>query len=468
MSRNEQRKEELLARISRSLLALMLIWSPLLLGSNRLIFWLLNGLVAAVTLGFFLASEWRSRSMTNGSWTLPAILFVLLALPAIWMGVQLLPGFPEGIRHPVWAGVPAVPGRITIDARQTQIALVWWLTLAVVFVALRIGMSPRKTFILMNIMLLTTVAVALFGFANGHFGWNSVGLMPKTAYQGWLTGTFVNRNTAASIFSIGIMVAAALTLQTYSNAHGDLRQHSVFAWILGVIGSPAALYAGAGCVLLIALLLTGSRAGIASCMAGAVAAAFLSPVPKRYGWRFMLGGFIAAALMSVIAFRALADRILQAPDSSIVRLSLFKEAIAAIFDRPLLGHGGGTYQSVEPLYHRADTPSALIWNHAHSTYLEAAVGMGLPVTLAWLALAGWLLLRMWNVGRLLPGIMPATFAATSVIVTEGIHAVVDFSLQVQAIALYAACLVGLAIGEIMAAERNAALREKTAASKAAI
>ena len=54
--------------------------------------------------------------------------------------------------------------------------------------------------------------------------------------------------------------------------------------------------------------------------------------------------------------------------------------------------------------------------------------------------------------------MPATIVLFSVLCAESLHALVDFSLQTQAIALYVSCLLGLAAGEVMTVQRDENLK----------
>ena len=386
-----------------------------------------------------------------GNWNLPFLLLILLMLPAIWMLIQVMPGLPVSLQHPVWVEVPTASGRITINPHQTQIAIMWWLTLSVIFIAVRAGTKRGSPEAFLNLMLFMVLVVAVFGLANAYFGWETIGIQPKTAYPGWLTGTFVNRNSAASFFAIGIVIATTLALRDYFRLRERLSGSSRLAWALLVLSSRVSIYLGLAGVIFAALLLTGSRAGIASSLLGTFLVIFLAPHQRRRSSFFFPTILIAGLSLIAISANALLERAHGAPESSAVRIDLYREALHAILDRPFVGHGGGTYQSVEPLYHLPETSSDLIWNHAHSSYLEAAVGLGLPMTSMWLALACAPCFQLYRAIKRAQRPMPATLAAVAILVAEGLHALVDFSLQVQAIALYLACLMGLAVGEVMAA-----------------
>jgi hypothetical protein len=136
--------------------------------------------------------------------------------------------------------------------------------------------------------------------------------------------------------------------------------------------------------------------------------------------------------------------------STDVRLSLYQEALAAIEHRPLSGHGAGTYGDVEPLFHRAETPLDRAWDRAHSTYLEAAATLGVPVTVAvllFLVLILALVFRAFRGGTRSPAMLAAIPASAAVMT----HSVVDFSLQIQAVAVLFVTLFGLGVGAAAAA-----------------
>ena len=357
-----------MGKLSRVILALMLVVSPLLLGSNRAIFWALNGGLSAFAILFFVISEVQNKKHEIKNWMLPWHLLGLFALPAIWMGLQLVPGVPTFLAHPVWLSVPDAAARITINPHQTALALLWWLSLSVVFVAMRAGTKRGGSRWFLHLMMCTVLLVAVFGLANMFFGLKSLGIVQKTAYLDWLTGTFVNRNTAASFFVIGLSIASILGIEAYDRVCSSFDRASAMARTLHVLNSKVPLYFSIALVIFIATLQTGSRAGIATALV-ALAVNFIltnrKPEPGRY---FAFVGVIACLIFLAVATNALYERSGGAVESSWARVELAREAWAAIKARPILGHGAGTYQSVEPLFHAIGTSSQATWNHAHNSY----------------------------------------------------------------------------------------------------
>jgi O-antigen ligase len=443
-----------MGRTSRFILGIMLVESPLLLGSNRAVFWSLNALLAAIALFFFVLSEWKSLKRSSRDWHYGLILLALLGLPAIWMALQLVPGMPPILAHPVWQSVPEGAATITINPHQTVLALMWWLTLGVVFIALRAGTRRGGSRKFLTLMMSVVLVVAVFGLANVYFDWRSVGVTEKTAYIGWLTGTFVNRNSAASFFSIGVAIATMLSLDTYAKMRERLHGASPAAQVFLLLSSKASIYIGVGAILFVAALQTGSRAGLACLLVSMLAVFYLGRKGKRERSLAFPIGLMVFLIITAVVSNALFERAREGAESSWARLNLTQEAMMAVADRPLIGHGGGAYQSVEPLYHSAVTPTNNVWNRAHNSYVEAAVDLGLPVTLTWLALAGWLLWSLYKAQRASEKLMPAMVVLLAVVVGEGIHSLVDFSLQMQANAIYVASLLGLSVGEAMTAEKQ--------------
>jgi O-antigen ligase len=337
---------------------------------------------------------------------------------------------------------------ISLDPSLTWGALGWWSSLSIFVVAVRLGMNARQRFALLNLMLSICGAVAAFGFVVELFQLRTVGLLPKTYYEGWLTGTFVNRNSAATFIVIGLVIA--ITLAT---------RESIFHWTqdkilpklatLNAAFYRAVMYGVAATCLFVALLLTGSRGGIIAGLIG-VTSVFVMRVSKR--GRFSTSEIAAVlailAISTVLAMNVIQERSGGAESTSI-RLSLYAEAFKAIGDRPILGHGAGTYSSIQPLYHSPSTPSGVIWDNLHSTVLEAIVTLGIPMVLFATMMLAYIFSRLartwWNTPEEATCLLAVLALGPAIL----FHSLTDFSLEMQAIAIYAACLVGLGVGEMM-------------------
>jgi O-antigen ligase len=116
-----------------------------------------------------------------------------------------------------------------------------------------------------------------------------------------------------------------------------------------------------------------------------------------------------------------------------------------IRDAPLTGFGLGTFEAAYPPY--AQDLVRLTVDKAHNDYLELAAGFGLPAAVLW-----WIAL-LWLVGlcvraatiRKYGRVYPVTAVGATALV--GTHAIVDFSLQMPAVAITYAALLGLGVAQ---------------------
>jgi O-antigen ligase len=429
----------------------LLILAPFLLGSNRPLFWGINGVIAALTVAIFAWSEFARSNSSRFDWHLAQVALVGMLIIGIWIIIQASPWTPKTWHHPIWFASPMLAdarGTISADPSLTWQTLGWWSTLSIFVVAVDVGTNASRGIFLLKLMLAVCVLVAAFGFIVEIFQLRTVGLLPKTYYQGYLTGTFVNRNSAATFIVIGLVVA--LTLAT---------REGMFRWPPGKILPRraadnatfyrAAMFGAVAVGLFIVLLLTGSRGGIIAGLIGG-SSVFVMRISK-------LGRVntsqIAVVLAILVISTVLAVNVIQerpsGGESTSIRLSLYAEAFKAINDRPILGHGAGAYASIQPLYHSPSTPSDLIWDNAHSTVLEVILTLGIPAVLFATIVLAYIFSRLartwWNSTEEATCLL----AALSVGAAVGFHSFIDFSLEIQAIAIYVACLLGLGMGEMM-------------------
>jgi O-antigen ligase len=147
------------------------------------------------------------------------------------------------------------------------------------------------------------------------------------------------------------------------------------------------------------------------------------------GTEFGAGGAVAP----VYGEESLVDR-LQAP----------RLALQAVADRPLFGHGGGTFVTAFPPYKEAGMP--WYWVDAHNDYVQVAVDTGVLGLTLWLLPGG---LTAWRALRLMSDRHSATsrglaVAAWMALCCMALHSMVDFNLHIPANALTLCVLLALA------------------------
>jgi O-antigen ligase len=202
-------------------------------------------------------------------------------------------------------------------------------------------------------------------------------------------------------------------------------------------------------LMVAALMLTHSRGGFLASLAGALVLFLL--LDKRSTAKSVRTRIVVITALAVagIAFymtsEALLDRINRTDITTEERLAVYANVNRAIVDNPVLGFGYGTFADSFLLYDQNE--SAFQYDRAHNTWLENAFEMGVPAALAlYLALAGlvWTCLKGVR-QRHRDWVFPAAGVAASVLV--GVHALLDFSLQLPAVAILYACIMGVACAQ---------------------
>ncbi|HXP95446.1 MAG TPA: O-antigen ligase family protein [Telmatospirillum sp.] len=262
--------------------------------------------------------------------------------------------------------------------------------------------------------------------------------MDKWAYRGMLTGTFVNRNNYATDAGLTILCLAALAIRRFSGLgfRGVLRRLLVdgdkTSWLL-LIG---------GLITLTSLLFSGSRAGCAATLFGAIG---LALALMRFEGGRLIFGIGSLAVMGLSYYAIQSDT---TGDGSSVfddRLTLYWVTLGAIGEHPWTGTGLGSFSAVYGMI-RPETFLA-VWDNVHNTYLQLILELGVVAALSQLVAIGWLVWRCARGARSRRRnqVFPALGFAASVLV--GSHVLVDFSLEIPAIAGLYAALLGIGVAQ---------------------
>ena len=86
-------------------------------------------------------------------------------------------------------------------------------------------------------------------------------------------------------------------------------------------------------------------------------------------------------------------RIEKLADKSAGRFDLYQKAFGMIRERPLMGHGIGSFYLSSPRYAKAGDPYAPVPNFAHNVFLQIAAEQGVVVAALFAGLIGWTLWR---------------------------------------------------------------------------
>jgi len=434
-----------------------LAWVPFWYGSNVLIAWGINAVVfpgLAILYEASLLVRRKPHPIGIKELALPAALFLTVVA---WIGFQTITWSHFPLVNPIWGmaanalGRP-VEGSISVDRDLTNLALIRLITTASVFwLALQLCRDGSRAR-----LLIASVAAIGCGYAGyglvamkmGQLPWLDI---PTTS--GMVTSTFVNHNSFAAYAGICLVTAVGVVLQRYLregySKSGDWRYH--VASLLEVSGTGAALPIAGGFVILAALLLTGSRGGIISTGMGLLVLGCFACRRAVGDGKPAIGAVIFVALLVLGTALAFGDTFVGNLEERGVtdanRLSVYLLTLRSIFDVPFLGYGYGTFVAVFPMYRDRSLSVDGVWGQAHDTYLEVLQGLGLVFGSMLIVCVVVLLLRCIRGARQRQenAIVPQVAASTAILV--GVHILVDFSIQMQAVALTLMAVVGAGVAQ---------------------
>ena len=444
----------LLNRILFFLLMLLVVLSALPLGSNREWSWslcaLISGLLALVWV--FVNVGWGTQINSRINPLLPG----LFILSTGWVVVQMSTGTPVGWQHPLWSMTGEVlsldlPGRITLSAEDSWIALMRLLAYALVFfLAFQFGRDRARARLIFGWLTIAGLVYAIFGLMVYWSGYYPEWLFGGKVLAHDVRSTFINRNHFATWQGLTMLCAMAWFYHRMAKpevkpyAVPQDREARVEEFILRAWKPMIALL-----LMVTALVLSHSRGGFVAALAGTIVLFLL--LDRRASSKSTRARVVVITALAVagIAFyltsEALLDRINRTNITTEERLAVYANVNRAIGDNPVLGFGYGTFADSFRLYDQNE--SAVHYDRAHNTWLENAFEMGFPAALALFLALGGLVLTCWKGVRRRhrDWVYPAAGVAASVLV--GLHALLDFSLQIPAVALLYACIMGVACAQ---------------------
>jgi tetratricopeptide (TPR) repeat protein len=419
--------------LAEGLLAVVIVGSVLAVGSLHLPTLLV--MAALATGSAVLATSSRMRVPTV---RLPLLILValgalsllqLVPLPFGWLA-RLAPTSAE-----VWAGATqpfgiGAPPRATIslDPGATAVELLkLWTYGAVLFssasIAARRGCDAGALIILASATLLALVTIGhrlvdahqVFGIYTPHDGG-----------RGFRASPLINPNNLAGYLNMGGLCGVGLL----AGKTPRLPRELIAVLLVPIVGLT---------------VLTGSRAGLAALLVGAVVVIWLlrrvhvggALVPRR----FLALGAASTTLALVLALMTDGARIahlLFAQDTN--KLKAAVAAFPMVRDYPWLGVGRGAFESVFPAYHAAVDNT--IYSHPENFLVQWATEWGVPATLLLLGAAAYAFRpSVWQTKE--SSTCAGLIAAAAALLAQNLF---DLSLEVPGVAItFIACL-GFGIG----------------------
>jgi len=441
------------------LLALGLAWVPFRYGSNDLLAWGINAVLFPGLAAFYEISILIRRVdhlVGIRDLALPAALFGAVVF---WIWFQTLALGHSALVDAIWdmtgaaLGLP-FDGSITVNRDLTNLALVRLVTAASVFwLALQLcGDGARATFLLKAIAVIGCLYAAygltVFALESGRLPWLEI---PSTG--GSLSSTFINHNSFATYAGLGLIAIVGLILRVYRRelAGREVGWRLQLASFIEAIGSKAAAPVAGAFVILVALLLTGSRGGVSATFLGLLTLSMLTHQRDQNRVRTSLGILIVGILLTATALFAFGDAFVGSIAERGIfdedRISVYRLTMRSVVDSPLLGRGYGTFVDVFPLYRDRSISVQGTWGQAHDTYLEIFQGLGLAFGVMLVACVLLLVVRCLKAAIRRQAHVTVPSVAVGAAVLVGTHALVDFSLQIQAVTLTFMALVGAGVAQ---------------------
>jgi O-antigen ligase len=389
--------------------------------------------------------------------------WVIAALVLLVPVVQLVP-LPPG----VWQALPgqadkaAALALVGADVRWQPLSLSPMRTLAsllalgppLAIMLATAALASRGRALLVAAIALVALTAALLGGVQVPLGGMGPHLYAET--NPGATGFQANKNAAADVLLIG-MVAVAVTLGPAVTGNAVARPliaNRRAAWLA---------IAGVLLVMLLATVLTNSRAGIALIPLALLGVwAVLAPGKELKGSRAVP----ALVLALLVAFLALAAVL--AGNTSVgaifarfaavddFRRQLWRDGWFALTRSWPSGIGVGGAASALIAAERLEILDPSVPNRVHNDYLEFALEGGILAVAVMLTLAAVLGAAAWRSWRERPEDRPQTVFGIAILMIVGLHSLVDYPLRSMALA----CLAGVGAGLLTAPSRRDAVARR--------
>jgi O-antigen ligase len=368
--------------------------------------------------------------------------------------VQIVPHFLPSFDDPIWhrsnelLGTGVAP-RISGTAQIPPIAIGHFLLFVTSFLSgFCAGMSRRSASKLMFSARIAILLYAIYGLIMLAVAPDLLLWTPKLAYRGSLTASFVNHNTAATFVGCGVILWSC---RAYFSVQ-SLQKSSLRLLLLSPFNQQVMLKlilrASAALICLFALLLTNSRGGLICSSIGLLVALGLL-VAHIFKCRIVSAiGFGMLALILLAGWLARMGRIGSEGVIDEGRWYVYGFLIEAIRQRPLFGAGAGTFESLFPSLRTTDFNNWGVWDYAHSTLLEIAVEMGLPVAAMVVFAACFSVFLLMRRTLKSDHRTRVTLAAiTGIAVLTYLHSLIDFSLQIPGYLITFGILLGCGLAK---------------------
>jgi O-antigen ligase len=346
----------------------------------------------------------------------------------------------------------SVGGSISVNRDLTTLALLRLITAAsVLWLAIQLFRNESRAIHFMMAFVAISACYAAYGLIA--FAWTQ---LETTSSRNFVSSTFYNHNHYATYAGMGLIAALGLIARIYQREMvtdaGSLRfRISTFIDATG----RAFVLLGCAFLMLVAVILTQSRGGIIATGLGVIVWAALtlaqaqrSSIARRM--TIIFGSVIVAGVFAAFG-DTFFSKLEEAGLTDSNRLDVYIITLRSILDAPLFGYGYGTFADIFPMFRDRSIDVFGIWEQAHNSYLEVFQGLGL---LFGSMLVASVVLLVWKCGKGAIARQQVTVpcVAVGVAFLVGVHSLVDFSLQIQAVTLTFMAILGAGVAQSMSSQ----------------
>lgn len=431
-------------------LATLIILIAVPQASNPAVWWLAFGTIIAV------AASWH---LLRGAQLAPcrplqlahhkALFLVLLPVPIValvqsapiaWVLPAALTWLPEELAEPL--SISLLPSASYFGALRVLIYMAFFALILEVA-----GQDARAEkvgwFLFFGIAAHACWALVALNMLGDVAPWG-----PKTAYQGFATGTFVNRNSFATFLGLGLVLGLVLTIE---RARKLRMRHLNSRTLISSENIEIALLLGVCLLIAMTLFATASRLGIfATLVAVLVSTLALRLKSDASRVRVALEALALTVVLGAIGMLGggvgMIDRAIFVAGDAESRFGIYRSAFEMIAARPWMGWGWDNFAPAFEVMRLPGLDTRHVFELAHSTYLTHWVELGLifgSLVIVAGAMLGLTLLQRFARRRENLA-MPS--AALGALVLGALHSTLDFSLEIPANMFLFLAILGLGAG----------------------
>jgi O-antigen ligase len=367
----------------------------------------------------------------------------------------LSPGIDLFFRRYMIAYRPPVVHSLSLQPSKSVVVLLLFLAFGLLFLGtLRAIKRLRLDWLVSQFMGLGT-AMALLGIVQFAFLNKDAPLLYgfwRPNYGAAPFGPFINKNHFAGwmVMVLPVVVAYGCAVFLATPRPYSAHRRLWLRWLATVEASRFLLVVVASLVMVLSVVLTGSRSGIASLMAAfaCLGVAVWRELPAGRP-RWMAVGAMAFLVVAALGWGGadtLVGRFSKAPDEFEGRLSAWRDASLMVRDFPWFGIGLGSFERAMLVYQTADRSS--IYAQTHNDYLQLVTEGG-ALVITPVVVTVMMLFQIVR-RRLLPGQEPPLDAWVRMGAVAGLvgiltQSLVEFSLQMPGNAVLFVILLAIAI-----------------------